>query len=398
MARFNIQRVREAERARIDEAHRATLRRARPQARHGQNLRLALAEAERGFSSSIIRDPGDWHPQLKTRDLARLRLAAARHLFARYPVPAPLERIWQEEGTGLTTAEIAERKRWYIAVAQGGSLYKAYASNWLSRKEVHLFLNPPGDLSFNEALWQAVARSYTDDVGLALRIARSKIARMLRNAFAFWREVARFFCVHPAPLEEIDDLCDFLAARHGEDPAYSLKGRTPVSLRRQMHAWHRELAEIRRVEAIMRRQAEQVRLAQRRARGFAPAPRLVDASQWDGVRLQDWFWQLPAKEARFKKEEVMVVQLRTAADLVAESGAMRHCVSSYAFKCAAGNASIWSLRRRKAQGGLERMLTIELDGQNRAVQIRGFANRLAMPGERELLARWAKARNLTMLV
>lgn len=394
MARFNIQRVREAERARIDELHRTSLR-GTPQARPVQNLQLALLEARQGFDSCVIRDLYDWHPQLKTRDLARLRLAAARYLFAHYPVPAPLERIWQEEATGLSASDVARRKRWYITVAQGGSLYKAHASKWLSRKEVHLFLNPPGDLSFDEALWQAVARSYTDDVGVALRIAHSKIARLGRASFAFWREAARFFCLHPAPLEEIDDLCDFLAARHGEDPAYSLKGRTPVSLRRQMHEWHRELADIRRVQAILRRETNRVRLARRRARGGAP---VLEAGSWEGLRLEDWSWRPSAREGHIRKSEVIVVQLRTATDLVAESAAMRHCVSSYAHKCANGQASIWSLRRRGTAGGQERLLTIELDTQKRAVQIRGFANRLANAEERALLVRWAKARDVTLLV
>ena len=149
---------------------------------------------------------------MKSRDAGRLRLAAARHLFARYPVPAPLENIWLDSG-GLDDEEIRLRKRWYIFVAGGWSLYKEEARRWLTRKEVHCFLNPPGDLDFDEAIWQAVARSYTDDVGVALRIARSKIARSPREQFAFWREAARFFAVNPVGREEINDFCDFLADR-----------------------------------------------------------------------------------------------------------------------------------------------------------------------------------------
>jgi PcfJ-like protein len=43
----------------------------------------------------------------------------------------------------------------------------------------------------------------------------------------------------------------------------------------------------------------------------------------------------------------VAIQLRTAADIVAETRAMRHCVASYAEKCIAGQASICSLRRRR---------------------------------------------------
>ena len=74
---------------------------------------------------------------------------------------------------------------------------------------------------------------------------------------------------------------------------------------------------------------------------------------------------------------------------------MRHCVASYAQKCIAGHASIWSLRHRVA-GHTDRRLTIELDRQHRAIQVRGFANRTARPEERKLLERWGKARGIDL--
>ena len=40
----------------------------------------------------------------------------------------------------------------------------------------------------------------------------------------------------------------------------------------------------------------------------------------------------------------------------------------------------------------QRLLTIELDHEHRAVQIRGFANRRPHANEPKLLERWAKAR------
>jgi hypothetical protein len=70
-------------------------------------------------------------------------------------------------------------------------------------------------------------------------------------------------------------------------------------------------------------------------------------------------------------------------------------VASYAAKCIAGHASIWSLRRRAA-GNTDRLLTIEVDRQNRAVQVRGAANRAPRIGERKLLERWAVARGINL--
>src|SRR6202008_4364844 len=89
----------------------------------------AIEEAARGFSGEAVRDPQSWHPRMKTRDPARLRLAAARHLFALYPGPSMLERIWIDDA-GLDAPEVRLRKQWYVVAARGGSLYKAGAGEW----------------------------------------------------------------------------------------------------------------------------------------------------------------------------------------------------------------------------------------------------------------------------
>ncbi|CAN7660001.1 PcfJ domain-containing protein [Mesorhizobium amorphae] len=384
MAKSMIQRRQDAERERI-EAYAATLRRVSHVPRPAPDFERALDEARRGFAGVAIRDGALWRPKLKTRDRARLRLAAARHLYARYPVSVALEAIWLD-GSGLDADEVTLRKAWYIAVARGDSLYKAGANAWLSRKEVHCFLNVAGDFTFGEAFWLAIARSYTDDPGLAARLARTKIARTPRGGLAFWREVTRFFCGHPASKEEIDDLCDYIGAMHQRDAAYSLKGRTLASLRRQMLEWHRDIAAIERIEAM-----------RRRAAGRAPrtAGPQSQSRAWDGSRLEDWEWKPSAKEAKAHGERFFVRQLKTAEDLVAESRAMHHCVSMYAAKCIAGYASIWVLRRT-ALGKIDRLLTIELDPQNRAVQVRGFGNRVASPEERKIVERWAKARGVVL--
>ena len=379
MARSMIQRRQDAERERI-KAYEASLRRVSPAPRPAPDFERAIKEAHRGFRLAI-RDGKLWRPRLKTRDPGRLRLAAARYLFALYPTSSALEAIWLDSA-GLDAEEISLRKSWYIAVAGGNSLYKAGANRWLSRKEVHCFVNVSGELSFQEAFWFAIVRSYTDDVGLAARLARTKIARTQREQLAFWREVARFFCAHPTSKEEIDDLCDYIGAKHARDKTYSLKGRTLASLRRQMVEWHHYIAAIERIEAMRRRAAGRDKQAQ----GVA----------WDGSGLADWEWEPSGKEAKARGERFLVRQLKTAEDLVAESRAMHHCVSLYAAKCITGNASIWVLRRR-ALGKGERLLTIELDARNRVVQIRGFGNRLANLEELKILERWAKATGVVLM-
>jgi hypothetical protein len=198
--------------------------------------------------------------------------------------------------------------------------------------------------------------------------------------------VARFFCVNHAPVETIDDLCDYLAECRRRDASYSVEGRTLASLSRRMHEWHRDIAAIERIEAIRRRAAG--RAGSRGANVSVPA-------QWSGSPLADWEWVPSAKDARAKGERFVVRQLKQADDLVMESRAMRHCVSTYAGKCIAGHASIWSLRRC-TKDRIARLLTIEVDQQSRAVQVRGFANRLAQADERNVLERWARARRIAL--
>jgi PcfJ-like protein len=381
MAQSLIQRRQEAERARL-EAYGCSLRRVSRRARPAPDFETALNEARRGFETDAVRDPFAWKPQLKTRDAARLRLAAARYLFARYPVAKHLEQIWLDH-SGLDAAETSLRKRWYVVAATGGSLHKAGAGAWLSRKEIHAFLNPQGNVGFNGAIWQAIARSYTDDAGIALRIAHSRIAQTPRAEIGRWRAAVRFFCAYPAAVEEMDDMRDYLVHCYQRDPQFSLKGRTLTSLGRLMREWHRDLAEIARIEAL-RRRAE---AARNRAHGAAPGPEPSSGS-WPGAPLQDWSWSPSSK-----REEYVVSQLRTAADLVAETRAMHHCVAAYAAKCIAGYASIWSLRYCVA-GQRQRLLTIELNPRHRMVQVRGFANRAPHAEERKILERWARARGI----
>jgi PcfJ-like protein len=387
MAHSLIQRRQEAERARV-EAYRFSLRQVSQRTRPAPDFQNAIDEAARGFERDVLRDACAWKPRLKTRDAGRLRLAAARYLFARYSVAEHLEQIWID-CRGLGADEIVLRKRWYVVAAGGGSLHRAGAGAWLSRKEIHAFLNPQANLGFDEAIWQAIARSYTSDPVVALRIARSRFAQTPRAELGFWREVVRFFCAHPTTVEEMEDLCDYLAHCYRRNREFSLKGRTLTSLGRLMREWHRDLEAIARIEAA-RRRAE---AARNRGRGPMPRPESSSGS-WPGSAIADWSWS-PSSKVRGKREEYVVAQLRTAVDLVAETRAMRHCVASYATKCMAGQASIWSLRRRVASDS-QRLLTIELDRQCRAVQVRGFANRTPHIEERKILERWAKARGIVL--
>ena len=383
MARSLMKRRQEAERGRIA-VYDATLKHHARAPRLAPDFDRALAEATTGLRGLTKRDPADFRPRLKSRDPGKLRLAAARHLYGLYPVSGALEAIWLDEA-GLAAAEIALRKSWYVIAAGGGSLFKQGAGEWLTRKEVHHLVTAPGGLSFDQAFWRAIALTYTMDHGAALRIAGSKIATSPRGELGFWRQAVQFFSANPVSRERMDDLVDFLGERRRRG-GFSFEGRTIGSLERLMREWHDDLAAVRRIEAARQREA-----IRENGGGFVRV-----AEHWRGATLADWSWKPSDKEARKLRGEYAIVQLRTAAELVEETRAMRHCVSAYASKCVAGQASIWSLRLASPRH-IDRLLTIELDRQNRAVQVRGFANRLPRPDEVQVLGRWAKARGIEIV-
>jgi hypothetical protein len=354
MARSKIRQKQDAERERIAR-YDAQLR--APRARTGLDLDAIARSILAGLKQRAIRDMRDWVPRIKSKDPGKIALAYARRAYALYPAPPHLERVWLG-GEDLEATEQLRRKRWYVEVVQGRSLYKTVTRGFLTKRETHVFLNPPVQFGFTEALWHAVARSYTDDFGTVLRVARSKVAR--QEVTPFWRDAARFFAVSSAPLDEIDDLCDYFEARRARDAGYSLSGRTLGSLRNQMAEWHRDLMRARR----------------------------IGGGSWPGAGLPDWCWKDDNHAPPHKQVTWTVKQIKTGNDLAEEGARMRHCVAFYKQRCMRGSCSIWSLRR-KTRAKEERVLTLEMNAANDIVQVRGFANRLANPDELRILGRWA---------
>ena len=75
---------------------------------------------------------------------------------------------------------------------------------------------------------------------------------------------------------------------------------------------------------------------------------------------------------------------------------MRHCVASYADRCAAGECSIWSLKASVGDLVMER-LTVEVSRDRVIMQVRGKCNAPAGREALDVLRRWAKRENLDSL-
>jgi hypothetical protein len=362
--------LREAQRHATEQAIAARLRaRARPTS--GPAFILGYGDFPPAYREQIepyralaVRPPEAWRCQLRRRAPERRFLELVEFTFAHYPVADHLKNAWiatanarHEIAAALDIAradDLPDPRRWYIIAASGGSLYKEVTHRYLTKLETHHFVSAPVEVtSTARAFWYAITRAQTDDVAIALKVSRSKLAGF-PVAAPFWREVARFFAHSPVEILEMNDLIDYLQVARLEDPRFSLKGRTLPALRRRMADWHRALQEI-------------------DCGGRWHGHRLPDVSYCDGKGQPLW----------------RLHQIKTGAELAEEGRRMQHCVAAYKEQCMHGWSSIWSLSRECPSGRVENRLTIELACNRSIVQCRGVRNRGADAEEIAVVKRWA---------
>lgn len=354
------------------------------------------------YGERAVRGMSAFNRSLKTKDIGKITLAVAQHMFGMYSTPKHLQACWTGVNTGSAghwTQRGAEaehinnaftkmrelQRNWFICVATGGSLYKEHTKAFLTKKETHRFLTCAFDVTFDEALIYALAASHTDDIGIQTRLFKSKLAkkqvinfgeqryvpvtalsRIEEENAPFWRDVVRYFAQHPVSINLLNDLIDYLTAMRGQDQNYNMKGRTIDSLTSQMQQWHRDLGRVKR----------------------------MGNRTWAGVPVADAEY---LNEGRDPKCDWSFVQIKTSKMLADEGNKMHHCVYSYQTHCISGRTSIWSMKRRFSGAGAnyERAITLEVNNnEGSIVQIRGYANRLATDRELEVIRTWAAENGL----
>jgi hypothetical protein len=323
-------------------------------------------ERYRGYA---LRAPETWRCNLRVRSPERRFLGLVRFTFARFPVPQHLENAWLKSEAELVDVrrdlavrgesdEMFDPRHWYITLGRGDSLYRAAGHCFMSRLETHHFVNAP-IAPTQRAFWYAFARAQTEDAGIALKVARSKLVGFSARS-EFWQDVARFFARNPTGVTEMNDLIDFIDALLAHNANFSLAGRTVPALRERMHEWHRAL--------------------RRSANGLS----------WSGSALPDVSY--PGENGRIWR----LRQLKTDFELVAEGERMHHCVASYRGQCVLGAVSIWSLSCEHPDGIVFPCLTVELYRggaiyhEDTIYQCRGSYNRLPAKDEIVVLKRWAR--------
>jgi hypothetical protein len=324
-----------------------------------------------------LRAPEDWKSNVRVRAPEPRFLDLVRFVFAQYPVARHLELAWIEEPTTAANTNEPEpacaafeqgrtdRCYWYILAAQGKSLHREGLQHFISKRETHYFLGAPAEIiSTTRAFWYAVAMAANEDVEVAKRVSRTKLAGT-PVAWKFWKDVARFFACNPLPVLEMNDLIDYFQAARDLDDGFEVHGRTLPALRRRMEEWHRLL-----------------RVMQ-----------LSHNDKWAGRPIPDALYRT---EAEAGAAVWRVHQITNAIELFREGERMQHCVMSYKDRCMDSESSIWSLTCETPIGMVNRALTVEVTDGGAIVQCRGFANRAPLDDELAILSRWARDCGLSM--
>lgn len=321
------------------------------------------------YEGFFVRDKKYFQLKTKSTNRDKQRLEFVRHAFHKFPVPSFMFNAWETQQqyqlnydrtrtrlnsqTGFATKE--DYRLWYICIATGGSLYKEYVQHLFTKKECHTFLNCKHNITIEQAIVYAIAYTESGDMGRALRIAKSKINTFTLNEF--WREVVRFFARQaPKSKEEVDDIVDYILYKQRENRDFTIlgKGHTIDSLNKKVEQWHQDLRRL----------------------------KLIGDSLWEGIDAPDKEYSKKNPDGNF--DYWKFTQIKSAKELQKEGNAMRHCVLSYKSQCIDGSCSIWSLTFNES-----RKLTIEVRGRV-VKQIRGLANRLVRPNEKEIVKTWAK--------
>jgi hypothetical protein len=304
----------------------------------------------------------------------------ARHLLARYPVPAVMHAVW----FGADEPGDRAARRWWIAHAGGQPLRAIEGLPLrLTRRMERIFIDSPHHLPLRAALRRAELLGLDAPQDLVDAVLATDLAVDLEHG-EFWRGAFHWLIHHWRSLDpaRVGPLVDFFYARRirsvevmtpggptlkpPPDPTFSLAGRTPQSVQRLLAEWHAELA-------VRRHSGRTWRACGLAGLEFAEPPR--DDEDVAAV------WRIE--------------ELLHSSELRSEGRVLHHCVASYEWRCLRGDASIWSLRRRSGDGPLLSTYTIEVDPRSRRiVQIRGQRNSRVSGLPQRIIAAWAERERL----
>lgn len=324
--------------------------------------------------SKKIREPEDFKLKFKTNNIEKRFVPFMRHIFCKYKAPKFFdnvikgylsEKVKCQENIKYksNTLKYDEHINWFLCIGSGGSIYKEYFKDYLTKKETHIFSNcVHDDLSVKQVITYSIAFAESEDVGISKKLALSNFS-LKDNMSEFWKNCIKFFSNNenmPETINKINDIIDYLQHEKQLNIDFSIfgSGFTLNSLSKRMTDWHHEL---------------------RRAKEFG-------SYSWDGVDIEDFIFV--KNDGKESQELFKIEQLKTSKDLLRDGKEQHHCVFSYKRKCIEGIVSIWSL---SING--KKKVTIELKDNN-IIQSRGFANRATKPNEDFIILKWCSVNNI----
>lgn len=339
-------------------------------------------EALRGITevySDRIRDIEDWKPKrINYRYVLNEILV---HLFAKYQPPTFLINGFMNNHH--------ESMLLFIHLGNGNSM-----KTWpfipelnVPKKALHHLNTTPNYCTYNEAFRRAQIIHLGGDEKLFHLLMSTKLEHITNNITKttakhepFWESVIKFFIEHqmmnPDKVPEIIDYIydqkftnkrkpgpDGIMRYEPDQPNFTMKGRTPMSLIQHSDDWHYFVA--------MNKKREQ------------------DAKEWEPVDIPDWEWKVE-EENNFTKQKYNIVQLTKTKELITEGNKMHHCVATYASSCIKKWCSIFSFRVTNHNQGKfdEPEITLEIRSKT-IVQARGKYNRTPHPHYMQMVKSWA---------
>lgn len=338
---------------------------------------LTLIAAHR---SNWIRPLKSWKPN--SHNPRRQFTSLIRHLFDKYgEIPPFFDTVWFLG----RTAEGLHRRKWYLHVGAGHRFSQCDLPITYNRQMERNFLSAPDHLTLDQAIRWGQILGHGGDESLAQAILQTRLGHQFENE-EFWATVIQWFSNHPMlDRDEVGPVIDYLhhqrfvtAPRNNQlvganepplpaEPNLSMKGRTPRSLLRQVHRWHRELSR----------------------------SNLNQVHDWEPTGIQPFeLAEGNAKEGNLRTWTIR--ELLSSKSLHTEGRKLKHCVSSYALSCARGANSIWTLEV-ESNGTISKLITIQVRNEHRVIcQARGKLNRRTTEQELKIIARWASAARLTL--
>ncbi|RKU23993.1 hypothetical protein C6503_01880 [Candidatus Poribacteria bacterium] len=324
---------------------------------------------------SWIRSVETWKAKKHNRDRQFSELA--RHLLAAYEVPFFMDCVWFN---GNVTHQI-----WFKHIGTGQNIRTAPdISIPLTKKMAHHFLKAPRHYTIEEALRWGQVHALGGDKYLADALRGTRLTGTFSND-DFWINVIRFFIANPMlDVSHANPIIDYIWHQKYENqrvfvergvareigpaqPNFSMRGRTPETLLRQVEAWHGELG--------------------REAKG--------GELEWIRSDIGEFHTLEGSEEARNMKFW-SIRELLSSDELIDESRVLKHCVSTYAGSCHAGRSSIWTMEIED-ENGRRKILTIEVAPRAKVIrQVRGKQNRSPTPKEKDLLGKWAEQEGLRL--